>query len=456
MDLNGFLRDAERMLWGPGTLALLLGTGLFLTVRTRFLPWRNLGWALRSALGREARRSGGGDGVSPFSALMTSLSATIGTGNIVGVATALVAGGPGALVWMEISALTGLAAKYAECMLAVKFRQRDGQGNWRGGPMYVMRAALGAPGAVLGGVFALFAVGASFGVGGMAQSNSIAGALGSVWGVPPWAAGLGTAALALAVIAGGARGVSRACTALVPGMALFYLAAGLAVVLGNWENLPAGLWEILRGAVSPGAAAGGAAGAAVSWAETVRRGVSRGVFSNEAGLGSAAISAASASGGEPVRQGYISMTGNVLDTMVVCTVTGLALCCSGVLGTTDAAGAAVDGAALVILAFQTVMGTAGGGFVAAAIALFAFSSVLGWAYQGEAAFVYLFGERRLAVYRGLFCLTAAWGALARLEAVFRLSDICNALMCLPNLLCLLALSGTVRRETLEFEKRRRS
>lgn len=180
MDLNGILQSAERGLWGPGTLALLLGTGLFLTVRTDFLPWKNLGWAMGAALGREARQSGGTGGVSPFSALMTSLAATIGTGNIVGVATALVAGGPGALVWMEVSAIAGLALKYAECMLAVKYRSRNWQGQWQGGPMYVMRAALGAPGAVLGGLYALFAVGASFGIGGMTQSNSIAGALGSV------------------------------------------------------------------------------------------------------------------------------------------------------------------------------------------------------------------------------------------------------------------------------------
>ncbi len=455
MDLTGWLRTADRVLWGPGTLVLLLGTGLFLTVRLHFLPWRNLGYALRSALGREARRADGKGGVSPFSALMTSLAATIGTGNIVGVATALVAGGPGALVWMEISALTGLAAKYAECMLAVKYRRRNGQGDWCGGPMYVMREALGPAGAVLGGLFALFAVGASFGIGGITQSNSIAGALGSVWGVPAWAAGLGAAALALAVMAGGVQGISRVCTALVPAMALFYLAAGLAVVLGNLENLPAGLWEILSCAISPRAAAGGAAGTAAAWAETVRRGVSRGVFSNEAGLGSAAISAASASGGDPVRQGYISMTGNVIDTMVVCTVTGLAICCSGVLGTADTAGQAVDGAALVILAFRTVMGGAGGRFVAAAIVLFAFSSVLGWEFQGEAAFSYLFGAGALPLYRGIFCLTVALGAGGSLEAVFRLSDVCNALMCLPNLACLLLLSETVARETLEFEKRRK-
>ncbi len=443
------LKTASQFLWGPGTLALLLGTGLFLTVRMEFLPWRNLGYALRSALGREARRASR-DGVSPFSALMTALAATIGTGNIVGVATALTAGGPGALFWMEVSALTGLATKYTECMLAVKYRSRGRRGTWHGGPMYVMRSALGKPGALLGVFFALFAVVASFGIGGMTQANSIAGALKGVFDIPLWISGPAAALLALAVMAGGIRSISKACTALVPAMGFFYLAAGLAVIFGNLENLPAALGEILTGALSPRAAAGGIAGAGVR--EAIHWGVARGVFSNEAGLGSAAISAASAATGSPVQQGYISMTGNVIDTMVVCTVTGLAVCCSGVLGAADAAGQPVNGGDLTILAFRTVLGPAGAAFVAAAIVLFAFSTILGWEYQGETAFVYLFGERALPLYRLLFCLMVAWGAAEPLEAVFRLSDICNALMCIPNLFCLLLLSGEAVQDTKNFQK----
>ena len=450
--LTSWLRTAERVLWGPGTLALLLGTGAFLTVRLGFLPWRNLGWALRSVLSREARRGGAG-GVSPFSALMTALAATIGTGNIVGVATALTAGGPGALVWMEVSALLGMATKFAECALAVKYRRRDKQGQPYGGPMYVMSAALGRPGAVLGAVFAVFAVGASFGIGSLTQANSMAEALSASFSLPPLAVGAVTAALALVIILGGIQGISRVSSVLVPAMALLYLAAGLAVVLGNWQNLPQAVGDILLCAVSPRAAAGGAAGTAISFFTTLRWGVARGVFSNEAGLGSAAISAASARTDSPARQGYISMTGIVFDTLILCTVTGLAICTSGVLATPEAQG--VDGAALTILAFQTVLGKTGGALVSVCVTLFAFSTIIGWAYQGEIAFGYLTGGRGIPAYRAAFALAALWGAAVKLETVFRLADICNALMALPNLLCLLLLSGAAAKEARAFQTRLR-
>ena len=443
-----WLRAADDLLWGPGTLALLVGTGAFLTLRTRFLPWRNLGYALRAALGREARVRGRDGDVTPFASLMTALAATIGTGNIVGVATALVAGGPGALVWMELAALPGLSTKLAECLLAVKFRRRNHRGEMSGGPMYVMRDCLGRPGAVMGAAYALSAVCSSFGIGGMAQANSIAGALEASFGMPVRITGLVTAGLALAVILGGVKSVARASAAVVPVMAALYLGAALAVLWGCRANLPAGIVQILRCAVSPRAAAGGAAGTLMN---TVRWGVARGVFSNEAGMGSAGISAASAATTSPARQGYIGMTGAFFDTCVVCTVTGLAICCSGVLGTADAAGNAVDGAALTILAFRSILGPAGGLLVSVSIVLFAFTSILGGAYQGEKAFEYLFGTRRVLLYRLAFVLTAAWGAAAELEAVFRFSDICNALMCLPNLLCLLLLSGLTARELEAFQ-----
>ena len=448
--LEAWLRAAEQILWGPGTLALLLGTGAFLSVRLQFLPWRNLGWALRSVLSREARRGGEG-GVSPFSALMTALAATIGTGNIVGVATALTAGGPGALVWMEVSALLGIATKFAECTLAVKYRRRDRQGQPYGGPMYVMTAALGRPGAVLGAVFAVFAVGASFGIGSMTQANSMAGALGAAFSLPPAAVGAATAALALVIILGGIQGISKVSSVLVPAMALLYLGAGLAVIFGNWRNLPQTVGDILLCAVSPRAAAGGAAGTAVSFLPALRWGVARGVFSNEAGLGSAAISAASARTDCPARQGYISMTGIVFDTLLLCTVTGLAICASGVLGTPEAG--ETNGAALTILAFRTVLGEAGGTLVSVCVTLFAFSTIIGWAYQGETAFGYLTGGRGIGAYRTAFALSALWGAVAKLETVFCVADICNALMALPNLLCLLALSGVAAAEARAFQTR---
>ena len=442
------LQTARDFLWGPGTLALLAGTGVFLTVRMRFLPWRRLGAALRSALGREARQASPG-GVSPFAALMTALAATIGTGNIVGVATALVAGGPGALVWMELSALFGMATLFAESALAVKYRRRDRRGRNVGGPMYVLEAALGPrAGRVPGRLFALFAVGASLGIGSMTQANAVGSALSAAFSLPVEPVGWVTAALALLGILGGIRTISRITTVLVPVMALGYLAAGLAVILGNLEHLPGGLAAILQSAFSPRAAAGGCAGA---WA-AARWGIARGVFSNEAGLGSAGIAAAAADTESPARQGYISMTGAFFDTVVICTVTGLAICCSGALGAVDGAGNPVDGAELTLLAFRTVLGAGAEKWVAVSIVLFAFSTILGWEYQGETAFAYLTGDRWRPGYRLLYILAAWWGASAGLEAVYRFADVCNALMCFPNLLGVWLLNGEavrlIRRDPL--------
>lgn len=451
MTLEEILARLDVFFWGPGTLLLVLGTGVFFLIRLRFLPWRNLGYALTCALGRDARKAAKPGTLSPFASLMTALAATIGTGNIVGVATALTAGGPGALVWMELTALTGMALKYAECLLAVRFRQKNAQGELCGGPMYVMRQALGPLGAVMGAAFALFAVCASFGIGGMAQSNSIAGALRASFGVPQGACALAVTALVLVVMAGGVRSLGAVSTALVPAMGGFYMAACLAVIAGNAAAVPEAVATILHSAVCPQAAAGGAAGTAViTLFQTIRCGVARGVFSNEAGMGSAAIASACASTDSPARQGYISMTGVVVDTMLICTVTGLAICCSGVLDS------GAEGAELTILAFRTVLGPLGGVFVSVAVTLFAFSTILGWEYQGEKAFEYLSRGRGMTLYRGLFALAVYWGAGQRTEAVFLLSDICNALMCLPNLTALMLLSPIVVRETLSFQSKIRA
>lgn len=443
------LKTVDELLWGPGTLVLLLGTGVFLLFRTSFLPWRNLGFALRCALGRDARRSGR-HGVSPFSALMTALAATLGTGNIVGVATALVAGGPGALIWMELSALLGLGTIFAESVLAVKYRRKTPAGQWAGGPMYVMEARLGRWGRVLGMLFAFFAAGASFGIGSMTQANAAAAALNDVLHVPALLSGTVIAGLALIVILGGIRSIAGVSAVLVPVMAVLYMAAGGAIILANRAALPAALSQMFREAFSFRAAAGGAAGmSAMRW------GVARGVFSNEAGLGSSAIAAAAAETKDPVRQAYVSMTGPFFDTIVMCTVTGLAICCSGALGTADAAGRAVDGAALTILAFASVLGPMGGQFVALSIVFFAFSTILGWEYLGEKAFEFLSGGRGITAYRVLFALAALAGAAASLETVFRFSDVCNALMCIPNLTCLLLLSGETAAEIHTYEKKKK-
>ena len=431
------LTAIHHVFWGPGTLGLLLGTGLFLTLRMHFLPWRRLGHALKTVLGRDARTSGAG-GISPFSALTTTLAATMGTGNIVGVSTALVAGGPGALIWMELSALLGMATAFAESFLAVKYRKKGLSGEWVGGPMYIMEAAFGKQiGRIPGCLFALFAVGASFGIGGMTQANAITDALRISFGLPVQSVGAAVSVLTLFGILGGIRGISKITSILVPLMSLLYMVAGILVIGGNRMNLLPGLASMFHCAFSPDAIAGGTAGAALRW------GLARGVFSNEAGLGSAGIAAAAADTKDPVRQGYISMTGPFFDTIVVCTVTGLAICCSGVLGTTDVTGTPINGAALTILAFETVLGSFGARFIALSIVLFAFSTILGWEYQGEQAFFYLTHSHGRFLYRLLYTLAVFWGTRQALETVYLFSDLCNALMCLPNLICVLVMHKEV-------------
>ena len=453
MTVSEWIARIDSIIWSYAMLALLMGTGVFLTIRTHFLPWRNLGWALRSVLGRESRTAGKDGEVSPFSALMTTLAATIGTGNIAGVATALVAGGPGALVWMELAALFGLSSKCAECLLAVKYRRRTPSGEFRGGPMYTMRIGLGGrTGAALAAFFALSAVLVSLGMGNMAQANSMAAALSGSFGISPRMTGAVTAGLALAVILGGIRRIARISSTVVPAMAAVYLLAGLAVLLGHLPALPKAVAEMFRLAFTPAAAAGGAAGTVTaSMLDAARWGLARGCFSNEAGMGSAAIPAASAAASSPARQGYLNMAGVVFDTLVICTVTGLCICVSGVLGIEDASGAPVNGAALTSLAFQTVLGPLGGTLVDVSIVLFAFSTILGWEYCGETAFAYLTGERGVLFYRVVFALAAYAGAVQSLELVWNLSDIFNALMAIPNLVSLLLLSGTTVRELAAFQ-----
>ena len=436
--MEDMLVRLSEFLWGWGTITLVLGSGAFLMLRTRFLPLRRLGYALRLALSPAAREEKGG--VSPFSALMTALSATIGTGNIVGVATALVSGGVGALVWMELAAVLGLAAKFAECLLSVKCRRRGKDGGWTGGPMYVMEEKLGPLGRPLGLVFSLAAVLVALSMGSMAQSNAISSALWETFALPTRAAGWVTAAVVLLVISGGIRSISRLSSVLVPVMAVGYVAACLAIVACHLGALPAALYEMFACALSPAAFAGGMAGTAF------RYGVARGVLTHEAGLGSAAITAACSDDGDPLRQGYIAMTAVAFDTFLICTVTGLAICCSGALGMVDAAGQPLTGAALTLAAFETVFGTRGTVLLSLSIVLFAFSSILGWAYQGEVAFRYLLGGRSAAVFRFLMAAAALYGATAELGAVFAIADICNALMCYPNLIATLLLSGIVAKE----------
>ena len=426
------LEVLNTLLWGPGTLALILGTGAWLTLRTGGFPQRNLGRALTLSLGREARRKGRG-GVSPFGSLMTALASTVGTGNIVGVAAALVSGGPGALVWMELAAFLGLAAKFAECMLAVKYRHVRRDGTRWGGPMAVMETRLGPAGAVLGRSYALFALLMAFAMGAMAQSGALADTFSAAFTLPRWRVGLVTAALALTILLGGIRRIADISTVLVPVMALLYLGGGLAVTL------------MLRCAVVPEAALGGALGI-VTRREALRWGVARSVFSNEAGLGSAAITAACADTEDPVKQGLISMTGVFFDTMVICTVTGLAIRCSGTLGAADGNGHPLTGAALTLRAFETVLGPLAPWLIGVALGLFAFTSVLGCAVQAETTASYLLGPEAVRPCRVLYGLAVFVGAVIPMATVLQLADLANALMAFPNLVCLLLLSGEIAGE----------
>lgn len=437
-------------------LVLLVGTGIFLTIRLKFRPWKNLGFAIKSTLSKEARTTKRGEGdVSPFSALTTALAATIGTGNIVGVATAMVSGGPGALVWMWISACFGLTSKFSECMLAIKYREVNEKGEMSGGPMYTMKKGFKNKkiGAFLGMLFAVFAVIASFGIGNMTQANSISESLKSTFNFDEKIVGVVLTVLALVIIVGGIKTISKVSSVVVPLMAIFYIIAGLIVVVMNIQNLPSGIVMIFKMAFSSQAVAGGGAGVITAGVmNAMRYGVARGVFSNEAGMGSAAITASAATTDDPVRQGYINMTGTFWDTIVVCTITGLCIASSGVLGTVGDDGKLVQGAALTILAFKSALGEVGAILVTIGIALFAFSTILGWEYHGEKAFEYIFGTHKYNMaYRIIFSLVVFVGATTTLQVVWNFSDIANALMAIPNLICLLVMSNVIAKEVERFQ-----
>ncbi len=454
-NISNILQIVDDFVWGPVMLILLVGTGVFLTIRTKFACWRNLPYALHSVLSKKARTKKGKGDVTPFSALMTALAATIGTGNIVGVATAMVSGGPGALIWMWISALFGLTSKFSECMLAIKYREVNDKGEMSGGPMYTMKNGFKNKkvGLVMGWIFALFAVIASFGIGNLTQANSISTAIKTTFNVPLWVTGAIITVLALFIIIGGIQVISRWSNFIVPIMAVFYIAAGIIVIIGNYKNIPGGLYMMFHMAFSTKAIGGALCGNIImSMFQAMRYGVARGCFSNEAGMGSAAITAAAATTDDPVRQGYINMTGTFWDTIVVCSITGLVIASSGALGMTDSTGALVQGSALTIAAFSTVLGQAGGWVVCIAIALFAFSTILGWEYHGEKAFEYLFGTHKFnMIYRVVFSLIAFVGATTTLKIAWNFSDIANALMAIPNLICMLALSNVIAAEVERYQ-----
>ena len=431
----------NEFIWGPPMLLLILGTGLVLMVMLRFMPLLRIPHGFRM-LWQGRRRDDNLPGeISPFQALMTSLAATVGTGNIAGVATAIFMGGPGALFWMWCTALVGMATKYCEVVLAVHYREKDERGEHVGGPMYAIKNGLGRKWAWLGGLFAVFGGLAGFGIGNMVQVNSMADALHDNFGIPDLVTGLVAMVLVGLVILGGVRRIGLVAATLVPFMCLAYLIAAMVVLVIHLDAIPAAFGLIFEHAFSPIAATGGFAGAAVMAA--IRYGVARGVFSNEAGLGTAGIAQAAGTTNSPVRSGLIGMLGTFIDTLIVCTLTGLAIICTGAW-TSGAEGAVLSG-----LAFETAMPGIGGALTALALSIFAFTTILGWSYYGEKCWIFLAGARSVLPFRIVWVLAVPFGAVAGLDFAWLLADMLNGLMAIPNLIALLLLSPVVVKLTRE-------
>lgn len=440
--LTNFVSAVNGVVWGPLMLVLILGTGLFLQAGLKILPLRKLGFGFRLLWkGRVPPKEGKGE-ISPFNALMTSLSATIGTGNIAGVATAIFLGGPGALFWMWMTALVGMATKYAEAVCAVKYREVDELGNHVGGPMYYIKNGLSKKWLWLATAFAVFGAIAGFGIGNTVQANSVADVLNSSYGIPTWATGVVLLVLVGAVILGGIKRIAQVAGKLVPFMAIAYLLSGLVVLTINAAEIPAALSLIFTSAFTPVAATGGFAGAAV-WA-AIRFGVARGVFSNEAGLGSAPIAHAAAQTKGPVNQGMVAMLGTFIDTLIICSITGLAIITSGVWTSGE------TGASLTSAAFDAAIPGVGGHIVTISLAVFAFTTMLGWSFYGEKCVEYLMGVKSIMPFRVLWCIAVPIGATADLGFIWLLADTLNALMAIPNLIALILLSPIVFKVTREF------
>lgn len=440
MDLLKMLDTVDSWVWGPPLLILLMGTGIWLTVRLRLLQVVHLPRALKLIF--TAKNDGSGD-VSSFGALSTALAATVGTGNIVGVATAIKVGGPGALFWMWMAAFFGMATKYAEGLLAVKYRTLDKNGQYSGGPMYYIEKGLGRKFRPLAIMFAASGIlVALFGIGTFPQVHSIVSATESSFGVPVAVTAAVMTVLTALVVIGGIQSIAKVSTKIVPFMAVFYLVITVGVLVVFAQELPHAILLVLKGAFSATAAAGGFVGATVMMA--IRNGVARGVFSNESGLGSAPIAAAAAKTKWPAEQGLISMTGTFIDTIIICTLTGLTLLVTGAWKG-DFSGAVMTNAA-VSIAFPSF----GSAVLTVSLILFAFTTILGWNYYGERCVEYLFGVKAIKPYRYLFIALVAVGAFLKLEAIWMIADIVNGLMALPNLIALLGLSGVVTAETRRY------
>lgn len=497
-DVEKWLGAISSFVWGPPMLIFLVGTGIYLTIGLRFMPIRRIGAGFKLAFaGRKADESDKGE-ITPFQALATALSATVGTGNIGGVATAIFVGGPGAVFWMWITALVGMATKYAEAVLAVKYRETDSNNQFVGGPMYYMKNGLGSRwpwlAAPLGAAFAFFAMIAGFGIGNMFQAKSVAQVMQDSFSVPPIVTGLALSVLAFSVIIGGIKSVAYVAERLVPFMAAAYVTAALIVIGMNATLVPAAFWLIISDAFTGTAATGGFAGAAVMYA--IRFGVARGVFSNEAGLGSAAIAHAAARTNNPVRQGTVAMLGTFIDTIIVCSMTALVILTvqlsspmsvtlvekydaytqsaayhcpnaedlvavengtmkSQAYETSTVWHTCIEGASMTRLAFADSF--IGGEYVVTlGLVIFAFTTILGWSYYGERSAAYLMGARAIVPYRLLWVVFLTIGATLDLGLILTVSDIFNALMAVPNLIALVLLSGIVFSLTREAEAEERA
>ena len=440
------LNAIDSFLWGVPLITLLVGTGILLTIRLSLLQVVQLPRALSLIL--RAKNRGAGD-ISSFKALCVALAATIGTGNIVGVATAVKVGGPGAIFWMWMAAFFGMATKYAEGLLAVKYRTTDERGEIAGGPMYYIRNGMGEKYRPLAGFFAVATVlVAYFGIGTFPQVNAIVDSVEISFGISRIVTDIALTVLIAAITIGGLRSIAEVSARIIPFMAVLYIVICAGIILMHIGEIPAAIALILDSAFTGTAAAGGFAGSTVMMA--MQNGIARGVFSNESGLGSAPIAAAAAKTKEPAEQGLISMTGTFIDTIIICSMTGLVLVLTGAWHG-DTAGAAMTGAA-----FTSLYGSIGGALLTISLALFAFTTILGWNYYGERAVFYLAGMRAILPYRLVFIALIACGAFLKLEAIWVLADIVNGLMAIPNLIALIALSGIVVHETKHYlEKMRR-
>lgn len=450
--VNHLIGVVDSFVWGPFFLIpLLVGAGIFMTVRLKLIQLTRIGHAFALISGRYDNKSDPGE-ITHFQALSAALSATIGTGNIAGVATAIAAGGPGAVFWMWVTAVFGMSLKYSSCLLAVKYRRENPDGSVSGGPMHFITLGLGQK--WLGWLFALFAMIASFGIGNMVQANSVANPLFDNFGIPKIATGMVMAFLTALVILGGIKRIAKVAMAVVPVMSIFYVGAAIFILILNYSAIPEAFRLIFYYAFNPHAAAGGFLGTTVLM--TMRFGIARGVFSNESGLGSAPMAHAAAKTAEPAREGLVAMLGPLIDTLIICTMTALVILTSGVWQNVGPDGVALTGATLSSTAFDTVLPTVGKYIVTFGLVFFAYSTVISWSYYGDRSTEFIFGPKSVIIYRIIYTFLIPVGASVELKLIWNISDITNALMALPNLIGIVLLSGVVVKVTKEYFSREHS